>query len=155
MRSSILCALLASVLASVSVMAAPLTAGNFSLSCTGVNLTRNHILNAACATRPHGSTGTSTSMSFQNKLDLALCIGIDSQSSRLQWDVYGKFTNYCHNCTMLAAAQEHNNHHEGIANDNGTLKCRGGMAVVTPAAADEPGDTDTDGGYGGYGGYGG
>ena len=79
MRSLVLCALLASVAA----IATPISAGNFSLSCTEVNLTNHYFLNATCTTPDNGNADAQS----QNRLDLAMCIGIDYISGGLQWEV--------------------------------------------------------------------
>ncbi|KAL2163580.1 hypothetical protein VTH06DRAFT_5638 [Thermothelomyces fergusii] len=120
--------------------------GNFSRSCTGVGLARRFILGATCC-RPEDD-GTCTESA--NELDLTMCIGINQTSGRMRWEVYGKFANYCANCTMHTSTgkAEHFlacfckplvgpcgpvrstlNLDEGIANDWGILKCAGGIAV--------------------------
>ncbi|KAL2144363.1 hypothetical protein VTI28DRAFT_9187 [Corynascus sepedonium] len=120
--------------------------GNFSRSCTRVGLFHNFFLSATCF---HPEDDGTNALSA-NELDLAMCIGLDQRSGRMQWEVYGKFSNYCANCTIRAPAGrvEHLltcscqplmgsrgparstlNLDEGIANDWGTLRCAGGIAA--------------------------
>ncbi|KAK4151047.1 CVNH domain-containing protein [Chaetomidium leptoderma] len=150
MRSLVLLASAASLLAT----AAAVPDGNFSLTCTGVDLFHNFFLAATCY-RPveDGSKAQS-----QNELDLTMCIGLDQVSGHMQWEVYGKFSNYCTNCTVLAPMNQTQQHllacfcsplvgshvpvkstinlDEGITNDLGTLKCAGGMASLPHGGRD-------------------
>ncbi|KAH6615492.1 CVNH domain-containing protein [Chaetomium sp. MPI-SDFR-AT-0129] len=116
--------------------------GNFSRSCTGVGLSHNFFLGASCS-HPDNNGVNSQSV---NQFDLAMCIGLDQASGKMQWEVYGKFSNYCSNCTISADEGEHLltcacqplvsshgpvlstiNLDEGITNEWGTLKCAGGV----------------------------
>ncbi|KAK4100443.1 hypothetical protein N658DRAFT_524805 [Parathielavia hyrcaniae] len=140
------------LLASSAAFLATATAssyGNFSLSCTDVDLTHNVVLNATCCGAP--ADGAVEPQLDHNELDLSKCIGLDQITGHMQWEVYGKFSNYCTNCTILQPKGKADyllhcwceplvgshgpvdstiNLDEGIANDMGTLKCAGGEASV-------------------------
>ncbi|KXX79126.1 Cyanovirin-N [Madurella mycetomatis] len=130
----------------VLVAAATETYGNFSLTCSGVALD-NSVLSASCS----GLGGADEDTPAQSRLDLALCIGLDQVSGRLQWEIYGKYPNYCKNCTILNLAEEPGhllscsctplvggrgpiqstlNLDEGIRNEMGTLRCEGGIGSI-------------------------
>jgi hypothetical protein len=79
MRFLILLASAASLLATAA--ASPF--GNFSLSCTGVDLFHNFFLGATCC-RP-GDHGAETQ--FENELDLTMCIGLNQVTGHMQWEV--------------------------------------------------------------------
>ncbi|KAL2019339.1 hypothetical protein VTK56DRAFT_9719 [Thermocarpiscus australiensis] len=129
--------------------------GNFSLSCHGIDLVSTVFLIASCRAPGQGTAETL----WRNKLDLNLCIGLDQASGRLQWDIYGKFSNYCRNCTVAAARgdsdhlltcscipligrqgpiQSSLNLDEGIGNDKGVLECAGGIATLTNGTGRSP-----------------
>ncbi|KAK3307433.1 uncharacterized protein B0T15DRAFT_510707 [Chaetomium strumarium] len=149
MRSSVLFSLAASL---ITVTAE--CYGNFSLSCTGVSLFHGFFLGATCATCCNSDADSVVDESeTQNELDLTMCIGLNQTSGHMKWEVYGKFSNYCNNCTMLQAVgkpshlltcfceplvgshgpvQSTLNLDDGISNDRGTLKCAGGMANLAP-----------------------
>ncbi|KAK4034141.1 CVNH domain-containing protein [Parachaetomium inaequale] len=137
--------LLAAAASFLATAAAANPYANFSRSCTAVGLFHNFFLGATCC---HPGDDGNDSQS-ENELDLTMCIGLNQVSGHMQWEVYGKFSNYCTNCTVFAPAgrAEHQltcsckplvgsrgavlstlNLDEGIANDWGTLKCAGGMA---------------------------
>ncbi|KAK4241218.1 hypothetical protein C8A03DRAFT_30702 [Achaetomium macrosporum] len=124
--------------------------GNFSLTCTGVSLFHGFFLGATCATccNPNANNVEDESEN-KNELDLTMCIGLNQTSGHMKWEVYGKFSNYCKNCTMSepigeakhlltcsceplvgshGPVQSTLNLDDGISNDRGTLKCAGGMA---------------------------
>ncbi|KAL2186118.1 hypothetical protein L209DRAFT_686459 [Thermothelomyces heterothallicus CBS 203.75] len=127
--------------------------GNFSRSCTGVGLVRSFILGATCCHPDDDGTYTEST----NELDLTMCIGLDQTSGRMRWEVYGKFSNYCTDCTIYTSTGkvEHLitcsceplvggrgpvrstlNLDEGIANDWGILKCAGGIAASPRGGGD-------------------
>ncbi|KAH6623752.1 CVNH domain-containing protein [Chaetomium tenue] len=136
-------------LASLLTTAAADSFTDFSRSCTGVDLFHNFFLSATCC---HPDDNGADAQS-ENELDLTMCIGLDQRTGQMQWEVYGKFSNYCTNCTLGTAADgtEHQltcacqalvgsrafkqstiNLDEGIANEWGTLECAGGMATLPP-----------------------
>ncbi|GAB1317409.1 Cyanovirin-N [Madurella fahalii] len=129
--------------------------GNFSLTCSGVTLD-NSVLTASCC----GLGGADEDTPAQSRLDLALCIGLDQVSGRLQWEVYGKYPNYCKNCTILNVAGEPDhllscsciplvggrgpiqstlNLDEGISNEMGRLRCEGGIGSITSGDSQKEG----------------
>lgn len=78
--------LLASLVASLPTAAAPASYGsygNFSLSCTAVDLFHNFFLGATCC---HPSSDGVDAQS-DNELDLTMCIGLDQVSGHMQWEV--------------------------------------------------------------------
>jgi len=58
--------------------------GNFSLSCTSINLRHGFFLGATCC-RP-ATPGTADAES-DNQLDLTMCIGLDQVEGKMQWEV--------------------------------------------------------------------
>lgn len=66
-----------------AVAAAAELYGNFSLTCTGVSLTNGSLLTASCL----GLNGPEEGPLPRNRLDLAMCIGLDQVSGHLQWEV--------------------------------------------------------------------
>ncbi|KAH6847144.1 CVNH domain-containing protein [Chaetomium sp. MPI-CAGE-AT-0009] len=127
---------------------------NFSRSCTGVDLFHGFFLGATCC---HPDDNGSEAHS-ENELDLTMCIGLNQVTGKMQWEVYGKFSNYCTNCTLdtPAGRTEYQltcacqplvgghgfvkstlNLDEGIANDWGTLRCEGGMASLPRGPRDD------------------
>lgn len=61
-------------------------AGNFSLSCTAIDLWHNFFLGATCR-RPGSRDGTVAAQSNYNQLDLTMCIGLDQATGHMQWEV--------------------------------------------------------------------
>ncbi|KAK3897682.1 CVNH domain-containing protein [Staphylotrichum tortipilum] len=130
------------------ISASGVAPGNFSLSCTSINLRHGFFLGATCCRPVEDSDTDSAESESDNQLDLTMCIGLDQVAGRMQWEVYGKFSNYCANCTLMVGGHEGHvltcfcrplvggkgvvrsslNLDEGITNDMGTLKCDGGMA---------------------------
>lgn len=81
------------------VTAAPtsISPGNFSLTCSAIDLVHNFFLGATCchpiATAPASSPddgnggGVVVEAQSDNQLDLTMCIGLNQVSGRMQWEV--------------------------------------------------------------------
>ncbi len=69
----------------ISPLSEGVTPGNFSLSCTAINLRHGFFLGATCC-RPTTDADTTTAES-DNQLDLTMCIGLDQVSGGMQWEV--------------------------------------------------------------------
>ncbi|SPQ24891.1 adccff4a-7c86-460b-9831-70005cb4a6a3 [Thermothielavioides terrestris] len=119
--------------------------GNFSRTCTDIKLVHTFFLRATCC----NSSTDGVEAQSHNELILPMCIGMDQVSGYMKWEVYGKFSNFCKNCTMLEAAGGAKylytcactpligdrgpiwstlNLDDGISNNMGTLQCAGGKA---------------------------
>jgi hypothetical protein len=57
--------------------------GNFSRSCTAVDLFHNFFLGATCC---HPDDNGNDAQS-KNELDLTMCIGLNQASGHMQWEV--------------------------------------------------------------------
>ncbi|KAL2264153.1 hypothetical protein VTK26DRAFT_1271 [Humicola hyalothermophila] len=131
--------------------------GNFSRSCTSVHLDDDDVVLRASCYPPAGQDGNNAGSVKDNKLELPLCIGLDQTTAQMEWSIYGKFSNYCRNCTLSAitaikAGEQVDEHlftcvcvslsggsgpvrstinlDEGISNVMGRLECAGGIAAL-------------------------
>lgn len=92
--------LLSFIVALITAAPTSMPPGNFSLSCTAIDLVHNFFLGATCchpiATAPAsspddgnggGGGGVVVEAQSDNQLDLTMCIGLDQVSGRMQWEV--------------------------------------------------------------------
>ena len=75
--------LLASAASLLAASAAAMSYGNFSRSCTSVDLFHNFFLGATCC----HPTDNGVDAESQNELDLTMCIGLNQVSGQMQWEV--------------------------------------------------------------------
>ncbi|KAK0716637.1 hypothetical protein B0T21DRAFT_352060 [Apiosordaria backusii] len=110
---------------------------SFSKTCTNITLTDNWFLNATCLPLDPSQHVPINYI----PLDLNLCITMN-ETGQLDWDLYGKASNYCNNCTLALnpgcvdltctcgadwGFPSHNttiNLDEGIGNYDGQVVCR-------------------------------
>lgn len=69
----------------ITATATPTSYGNFSQSCTSIQLTNNFFLRASCFHPPDENSNVTASSANDNKLDLAMCIGLDQVTGRMEW----------------------------------------------------------------------
>ena len=81
--------LVATTAAAAAAAAAVASRGDFSRTCSNVQLADNFFLRASCCRPPAETTSSSSSLSAQsqNELDLDMCIGLNQVTGRLQWEV--------------------------------------------------------------------
>jgi hypothetical protein len=75
--------LLASAASLLAISAAAMSYGNFSRSCTSVDLFHNFFLGATCCHPADGGVDAES----QNELDLTMCIGLNQVNGQMQWEV--------------------------------------------------------------------
>jgi hypothetical protein len=75
--------LLASAASLFATLATAMSYGNFSRSCTGVDLFHNFFLGATCC----HPADNGADVESQNELDLTMCIGLNQVSGKMQWEV--------------------------------------------------------------------
>ncbi|KAK3321939.1 Cyanovirin-N [Apodospora peruviana] len=130
MRTNVLFVWLAALLPAMVAAAY----SNFTATCTDVALD-GFSLSARCLDESRSDKKDPVNSS----LDLNLCLGIDQEDAHLIWSVYGKFANYCSNCTVQgspallscvcaplsggSSANTSLNLDARIGNKNGTLAC--------------------------------
>lgn len=137
MFSRLLMILLAIALAVVAVNVDSAKNSNYCYSCTDIKLNR-FSLNAVCYAADRET------QELKNSLELNLCVGIDQNTAQLHWEYYGKFSNYCSNCSLDVNMDETTtimtctcsplaggprgvvtslDLNKGIGNMDGTMKC--------------------------------